>query len=188
MFHTSDVSVVKGHQYGMWLATNGEFNANAVGKATYTNLKMMRGEIGVRRMMTNYEHYKDWFDENKFMLFTRYAFAVDKESNEPAFCISIPCRDCLFEKLCCHTERLEWLNAEYEEPPVDWSKVPVDAKIEVKCDGYGYWTRRQFAKYVNGKVIAWDGGRTSYTAAGDNDTSSWDCARLYKEEAEVKII
>ncbi len=40
-----------------------------------------------------------------------------------------------------------WLNEEYKEPEVDWSKVPVDTKVFVRNLEDGLWRPRHFAKY-----------------------------------------
>lgn len=66
------------------------------------------------------------------------------------------------------------------EKCVDWSKVPVDTKILVSCDGEE-WSRRYFAKYENGKVYAWDNGRTSFSIDANYDYVYWDYAKLYEE-------
>lgn len=63
------------------------------------------------------------------------------------------------------------------EPEVDWSKVAVDTPILVKDSiEENVWCKRHFADYKNGKVQAWDNGRTSFTAGGIK--SSWYYAKL----------
>lgn len=64
------------------------------------------------------------------------------------------------------------------EPPVDWSKVPVDTKILVSHDKEK-WLRRYFAKFEDGKVFAWCVGCTSFT---ENSTLMYEYAKLYKED------
>ena len=71
------------------------------------------------------------------------------------------------------------LNYDFEKC-VDWSKVPVDTKILVSCDGEE-WSRRHFAKYENGRVYAWDNGRTSFSIDANYDDVYWDYAKLYEE-------
>lgn len=68
-----------------------------------------------------------------------------------------------------------------EELEVDWSKVAVDTPILVK-DGTeeNVWYKRHFADYKNGKVQAWNDGRTSFTAGGSK------CSWYYAKLAEVK--
>jgi hypothetical protein len=77
----------------------------------------------------------------------------------------------------------KWLEEEYE-PAVDWSKVPVDAPILVKDErSSDKWFERHFAYYQDGKVYAWNGGRTSYTSQQE-PASVWQYAKLYKQETE----
>ena len=77
---------------------------------------------------------------------------------------------------------LIWNRKDY----VDWSKVPVDAKVLVKNYEISSWVKRHFAKYENGKVYTFDNGSTSFTANGynDRDITSWDFAKLYNEEED----
>lgn len=72
----------------------------------------------------------------------------------------------------------KWLEQEYE-PEVDWSKVPVDTPILVKVErSSDKWFERHFAYYHDGKVYAWNNGRTSYTTQQD-PPSVWQYAKLY---------
>ena len=67
------------------------------------------------------------------------------------------------------------------EPPVDWSKVPVDTKIYVRDHINDLWERRHFSHYTpDGKVYAFHGGTTSFTA--DDGASSWKYAKLAEVE------
>lgn len=77
----------------------------------------------------------------------------------------------------------KWLEEEYE-PAVDWPKVPVDTPILVKDErSSDKWFERHFAYYQDGKVYAWNGGRTSYTSQQE-PASVWQYAKLYKQETE----
>lgn len=75
----------------------------------------------------------------------------------------------------------EWLNSEYKEPPVDWSKVAVDTPILVRDIESDVWTRRYFAKYEDNTVYAWDGGATSWSVDFDN-VCDWGMAKLAESE------
>ena len=63
---------------------------------------------------------------------------------------------------------------------VDWSKVPVDTKVLVSNDGEK-WYKRHLYKYEDGKFLAWDNGKTSFTATDVNDRFPWEYAKLYQE-------
>lgn len=49
------------------------------------------------------------------------------------------------------------------EPVVDWSKVKIDTKVKVSNHDGVVWARRYFAKYEDGEVYVFDGGKTSWT-------------------------
>ncbi len=109
------------------------------------------------------------------------------KNGKPAICKEIKCEECdFYESYSCKGSTYnfrEWLNSEYVEPPVDWTKVPVDTPILVKdceCDN---WNRRYFAKYENGTLYAWADGATSWSApcSGD-DITRWKMAKLAESE------
>lgn len=60
---------------------------------------------------------------------------------------------------------------------VDWSKVAVDTPILVRDCEISIWEKRYFASFENGKVHAWNGGTTSWSAENKN-TMSWKYAKL----------
>ena len=61
---------------------------------------------------------------------------------------------------------------------VDWSKVPVDAKIRVRYRADDTPSNRHFAKYENGVVWAWGNGRTSFSVESKFDITAWQYAEL----------
>ena len=71
-----------------------------------------------------------------------------------------------------------------EEYKTDWSKVPVDTPILVKCNASSEWSRRYFAKYEDGKVFAWCGGATSWSTANSGFANDWKYAELYDNKKE----
>lgn len=71
----------------------------------------------------------------------------------------------------CYLVQQLWLDEEYKEPEVDWSKVPVDTLIRVKENKNDKWILRYFAKYKDGKIYAWDYGCTSKTT---------DCVAIWR--------
>lgn len=61
---------------------------------------------------------------------------------------------------------------------VDWSKVPVDTKILVSCDGCN-WFKKYFAKVQNGEIYAWDNGFTSWSVSNkEYCVTRWRYAKL----------
>ena len=74
-----------------------------------------------------------------------------------------------------------WLDEEYEEPKIDWSKVPVDTLIRVRMNKKDEWLLRYFAKYKDGNVYAWDYGCTSKTT---NRVAICEYAELVNEDTE----
>lgn len=107
------------------------------------------------------------------------------KNGKPVLCTETKCKDCDFcekDSGSCKGSAYnfrEWLNSEYVEPPVDWSKVPVDTPIlvrDIESDG---WERRYFAKYEDNTVYAWEDGATSWSAVGVCD---WEYAKIAESE------
>lgn len=69
-----------------------------------------------------------------------------------------------------------WLDEEYQEPEVDWSKVEVDTPILVSTDGQT-WYHRYFAEYYDETVYAFQEGTTSWTNTSNVNTG-WEYAKL----------
>lgn len=108
--------------------------------------------------MTNREKFKDELDE---MLSAFLAFVEGK----PVHCEDIDCQECDFRGKCPVREKcvIDWLNAEYQEPPVDWSKVPIDTPVLTSLDGES-WSRQYFAGIGDdGKPETFYGGTTSWS-------------------------
>lgn len=107
------------------------------------------------------------------------------KNGEPAICAEIRCKECDYGKSdsCKYGSYRfrEWLNSEYVEPPVDWSKVAVDTPILVRDHENREWTRRHFAKIKNGTVFAWRGGATSWSE-DDEEAVPWKYAKLAESE------
>lgn len=70
------------------------------------------------------------------------------------------------------------------EEIIDWSKVPVDTKIEVRVSEHNEWNKRHFAKFEDGFIYAWDNGKTSFTSNTKVSYTAWQQAKLYKEGDE----
>lgn len=123
--------------------------------------------------MTNREKFRDELDN----LLARIIAVVD---GEPVRCWCASCERCLFQDVCGKPGRkkklIDWLNAEYQEPSVDWSKVPIDTPVLVSAGGKR-WYRRYFAGMRNGKLEAYDVGATSWSVH-DNRTCVWRYMKL----------
>lgn len=87
-----------------------------------------------------------------------------------------------FLKESCEENILRWLFSEYEEPEVDWSKVKVDTPILVRESEQNSWLKRYFAKFKNGKVYAWDSGKTSWSIEDKIGMLCWKYAKLAESE------
>ena len=91
--------------------------------------------------MTNREAHKDKLDD----LLARIIAVVD---GEPVRCWCASCERCLFQDVCGKPGRkkklIDWLNAEYQGPTVDWSKVPIDTPVLASNDGE-HWSRLYFS-------------------------------------------
>lgn len=89
---------------------------------------------------------------------------------------------CILNCRVCRESIIEWLELEYKEPEVDWSKVKVDTPILVSNDGVS-WKERHFAKYEGGKVFCFCGGATSWSNGGF-DAILCEYAKLAEEREE----
>ena len=121
--------------------------------------------------MTNREKFKDEPDE---MLSAFLAVVEEK----PVHCEDMDCQECDFRGKCPVREKcvIDWLNAEYQEPPVDWSKVPIDTPVLVSGNGKT-WYRRYFAGIRNGYREAYDVGATPWSVY-DNRTCAWPFMKI----------
>ena len=130
--------------------------------------------------MTNKEKYG-----NKIIELAIDEGVLALKNGEPAPCAKIKCEDCDYGKSdsCGGSEYKfrEWLNSEYVEPHVDWTKVPVDTPILVRDSEKESWRKRHFAKYENGKVYTWLGGATSWSV-DSGDVTDWKMAKLAESE------
>lgn len=91
--------------------------------------------------------------------------AVRKKDMKPDWCKNIECHECYFyvSNGDCYDTRKEWCESEYEEPSIDWSKIPVDTPILVRDSKNNKWLHRHFAKFEDGYVYTWDDGQTSWS-------------------------
>ena len=64
----------------------------------------------------------------------------------------------------------------------DWSKVEVDTPIFVRNRIEDVWKCRYFAKYEDGKVYTWCGGRTSWSNVISYEPVNWNYAELAFKE------
>lgn len=79
-----------------------------------------------------------------------------------------------------------WLDEEYQEPEVDWSKVEVDTPILVSADG-NHWRHRYFACYKDGKCMSGLGGKTSWTASSYMHWMQAKLAEPQKPEHDSRV-
>ena len=132
--------------------------------------------------MTNREKYAEQILD---IVCTGSSVAVDLEKQKPVDCTEIRCRECKFEMsgIPCGSLRKQWCNEEYTEPPIDWSKVPVDTPILVKDSHDDEWLHRHFAKFEDGVVYAWDDGKTSWSLLSLGKVD-WKYAKLAEESEQ----
>ena len=108
------------------------------------------------------------------------------KNGKPAICKEIKCEECdFYESDSCKGSTYnfrEWLNSEYVEPPVDWSKVAVDTPILVRDSEEEAWRKRYFAKYEDNTVYAWKLGRTSWSTLRSDGINAWKMAELAESE------
>ena len=115
------------------------------------------------------------------------SLAVNQNGN-PVSCYAISCAHCKMhsEACLCSGARKKWLESEYIEPEVDWSKVPIDTKVLVADSIDGPWIPRYFAGLdKKGTPLTWQFGRTSFTSKDkrpEEKASVWEYIKLYDKE------
>lgn len=124
--------------------------------------------------MKNYEKYADEIKKYKGETFC--SDFVQPYILKRSDCCGMDCDQCSMLKLI-------WLLEEYEEPEIDWSKVEVDTPILVRDYENDKWLKRYFAKYKDGVVYAWNGGRTSWS---EKYMTGWKYAKLTESEEGYK--
>ena len=133
------------------------------------NREKFRDEILNSVFSGNVEEYCEF--AKKYVL-PNLTDCINGECNEVSYC------------LLCRTIFVFWLDEEYEEPEVDWSKVPVDTLVRVRDREDEDWLLRYF-KGINEKSLrrryeAWESGATSKTANGEY--LCWNYCELVEEE------
>lgn len=90
---------------------------------------------------------------------------------------------CKMTCVTCGTALQLWLDEEYEEPEVDWNKVPVDTLVRVRDYEYCEWNLRYFKGIDDSRsdrYMAWTCGDTSKTSFGSY--KHWEYCELVEEE------
>jgi hypothetical protein len=133
--------------------------------------------------MTNREKYAERILD---IATTGHSIAVDKKG-KICKCRELKCEECIFSRAesdesDCYEKTKEWSEQEYVEPPVDWSKVPVDTKILVRDSENETWKKRHFAKFENGKIFAWANGVTSFSSESSDSITWWMKVKLAEED------
>lgn len=135
--------------------------------------------------MKNWEKY-----EEEIKAFGINSFAMTK-NGEAVECSNkiLSCDSCAFGKneilRSCYKKKIDWLYKEYEEPKIDWSKIPVDTPIYVRNEEGQEWSPRHFAGIDNkGRVIAWSNGKTSFTQQKNYAPCPWEYAKLAEDANE----
>ena len=102
---------------------------------------------------------------------------IDGRESSENFCSTNSCEGC--SELFAF-----WLDGEYNKPPTDWSKVPVDTLVRV-WDTRAYECVLRYFKGIDDsnptrKYVAWAKGATSVTAYGQ--VTHWKHCELAEDE------
>ena len=132
--------------------------------------------------MTNREKYAEQILD---IAVTGHSIALDKKGNFYK-CSELDCEDCIFSRVeldesYCGEKTKKWSEQEYVEPPVDWSKVPVDTKVYVRDSDSEVFYPRYFARFEKGKIFTWVNGATSFSAKGFDDVTWWNQGKLAED-------
>lgn len=101
-----------------------------------------------------------------------YIFFYEKPVTLTTWVPSIPI------KCTCFTDEPQCIDIAEYLGVVDWSKVEVDTPIFVRNRIEDTWKCRYFAKYEDGKVYTWCGGRTSWSNVIAYEPVNWEYAEL----------
>lgn len=133
--------------------------------------------------MTNYEKY-----QKQIINIFKEGNCIAVKDGKPVDCSSIRCGKCNLYVLGgnCKPKLGEWLESEYVEPTVDWSKVPVDAKVLVSTDEV-VWKKRHFARVEDGMPLVWADGQTSWSADRADYIAAFKYIKLYEEGEQNEV-
>lgn len=96
---------------------------------------------------------------------------------------------CEMDCVACGTALQLWLDEEYKEPEVDWSKVPVDTLVRVRDREEQEWILMYFkgiSDYDRAhRFMTWCDGATSKTACG-GEYMMWKYCELVEDEDNGK--
>lgn len=90
---------------------------------------------------------------------------------------------CKMTCVTCGTALQLWLDEEYEEPEIDWAKVPFDTLVRVRDYEDEKWYLRYFKGIDDSSVcrfVTWPSGATSITAY--DDAENWRYCELVEDE------
>lgn len=132
--------------------------------------------------MTNREKYAEQILD---IAVSGHSFAINR-NGEVSSCGKVPCNECIFRRnkvtdSSCREKLKEWSEQEYVEPPVDWSKVPVDTKVYVRDFDDESWRPRYFARFEDGRIFTWTAGATSFSKDCCANISWWRQAKLAED-------
>ena len=113
--------------------------------------------------------------------FTYYDNFSHKSSDELSIVEIYARRDAYYLRPSKWFENMEEEPIWEKEEDVNWTEVPMWTKVQVKDDYNKKWKNAYFIKYENGLFFATMRDKFTYNNELNN-TSSWDCCRLYKEE------
>lgn len=135
--------------------------------------------------MINYEKQKTEIDT---IIERGICIAVNKSTKKVVLCSEIACAECLFFKsgsAGCGVRMMEWLVAEYKEPEVDWSSVPIDTPVLISGDGKE-WYRRYFSGVdENGQPTVFACGGTLWSSKDyDENERTWNVKHIKLAEVE----
>lgn len=134
--------------------------------------------------MKNREKYADFLIE---CAIRGVGVAVTKDGKH-CNCMDLECEDCLFNNpsVNCAEMTRKWADAEYEEPEIDLSKVPVDTKMWVRDGILDKWIPRYFSGEVteDGKPFVFLNGATSFSCDKDENGRPYTMSVPYYRLAE----
>jgi len=145
---------------------------NNMEKKDLKNGMVVETKMGTRYLVVNDE----FINNNNWISFRSVNNDLTSDSDECFDIVKVYSTTGSALKWKFHDNKIELI---WQRSEVDWSKVEMDTKIEVKNEN-GQWYKRHFASFENRKVYAYNNGESEFTKTGL--PNGWEYFRLYKED------
>ena len=121
----------------------------------------------------------------------RHSIVAVTEEGLPVACGDVRCDRCILNvvhnaEVKCGVAFEKWINSEYTDFGIDWSRVPIDTPVLVRDDEEDRFERRYFrgTELHNHLFITYPDGKTSWSS--NLLSENWKFCELAREEDKQK--